>query len=98
VSALTKYEFVVPSSNFGEGWLTNAAADLCKIAIAFGGFDPAEIVVTIHKLQKDKSAKANVTTASKALQLIYEAHETPEELALREKAFKALMEKINVKA
>ena len=64
----------VPPKNFGEGWLSNNAADLCKVAIAFGGFTPAEIVLTVHKLQRDKSAKANTATVERALQMIFEQH------------------------
>ena len=95
---LTPEEFTPASKNFGEGWLTNNAADLAKIAITFGGFDAGELVLMITKIQKNKSAlKANVTTVEKALQMIYEQHETAEHKALREKAFKALMEKINAK-
>lgn len=79
--ALTPEEYTPASKNFGEGWLTNAAADLAKIAITFGGFDAGELVLMITKLQKNKGAmKANIATVEKAL---------------REKAFKSLMEKIN---
>src|SRR5271166_2638804 len=64
----------IPPLTFGEGWMSGNAADLCKVAIAFGGFEPAEIVLAVHRLQRDKSAKANSATVEKALQMIFEAH------------------------
>lgn len=64
----------IPSPNFGDGWLSGNAADLCKVAIAFGGFEPGEIVLAITKIQRDKGAKANTATVERALQMIFEEH------------------------
>jgi hypothetical protein len=64
----------IPPLTFGDGWMSGNASDLCKVAIAFGGFEPAEIVLAVHKLQRDKSAKANTATVEKALQMVFEAH------------------------
>lgn len=50
-----------PPKEFGDGWLTKNAQDCAKIAIAFGGFEPSEIVLTVHKIQKGKGL-ANMTT------------------------------------
>jgi len=81
----------IPPQTFGDGWLTKNAADLCKIAIAFGGFDGAEIVWAITKIQgRTNAAKANMATVEKALQLISDLHQTPEEKAAKQAAFVAL--------
>jgi len=64
----------VPPKSFGDGWLTNNAADLCRVAIAFGGFEPGEIVLAVTKLQRDKAAKANCATVEKVLQLLLDTH------------------------
>jgi hypothetical protein len=64
----------IPPLTFGDGWLSGNAADLCKVAIAFGGFEPGEIVLAVTKLQRDKGAKANTATVEKALQMIFEEH------------------------
>lgn len=90
---------MIPPKNFGDGWLTRNAAELCKIAIAFGGFEPSEIVLTVTKIQGKRDAKANTATVEKALQIIYEAHETPEakaaRQATRQAALTALKAKLN---
>jgi hypothetical protein len=80
---------------FGEGWLTKSAQDLCKIAIVFGGFDAGELVLAITKVQGNRDAKASIPTVEKALQMVYEAHETPEEKAARAAAYAALKAKLN---
>ena len=87
---LTQDEFTPASPTFGDGWLTKSAQDLCKIAIAFGGFSADELVLAITKLQGKRDAKANVATVEKALQAVYELHETPEDKAAREAAYAAL--------
>lgn len=81
----------VPPKEFGDGWLTKNAQDCAKIAIAFGGFEPSEIVLTVHKIQKGKGL-ANMTTLTNALQLIYDNSRTVEEKTERDNrlaAFKA---------
>ncbi len=80
----------IPPKDFGDGWMTKSAQDLCKIAIAFGGFEADEIVLAVTKVQGKRDAKANTATVEKALQMIYEAHETPEEKAARAEAHNAL--------
>jgi hypothetical protein len=82
-------EFQTPPATFGDGWLTKSAQDLCKAAIAFGGFEPAEVVLAVARVQGKRDAKASLATVEKALQMIYEAHETPEEKAARDAALKA---------
>ena len=86
----------IPPKNFGEGWMSNNAADLCKVAIAFGGFEPDEIVLAVHKLQRDKSTKANTATVERALQSIFEKHMAadPEAYADYQADKKAAMERI----
>jgi hypothetical protein len=88
----------IPPKTFGEGWLTKNAADLCKIAIAFGGFEAGEIVLAVTKIQGKRKALANTATVEKALQMIYEAHETPEDRAKRDAALVALKARINGQA
>jgi predicted lipid-binding transport protein (Tim44 family) len=86
-----KFESLAPApKSFGDGWMTVQAQDMCKIAIAYAGFDPAEIVRTVAKLQGKRDAKANLATVEKALQIIYEAHETPELRKQREAARQSL--------
>ena len=89
-------ELTIPPKDFGDGWLTDSAQDLCKIAIAFGGFSPWEIILAVHKIQRHgRNMKANVVTVGKALQMVYEAHETPEQRAERAAAYAALKAKLN---
>jgi len=80
----------IPPKTFGDGWLTKNAQDLCKIAIAFGGFEADEVVLAIHKIHKGKGL-ANAKTAGNALQMIYEAQQTPEEKAARAAALRAVL-------
>ena len=49
---------------FGDGWLTKSAQDLCKIAIVFGGFDAGELVLAIAKIQGKRSVRASVDRKS----------------------------------
>jgi hypothetical protein len=95
---LTQDEFQIPPANFGDGWLTESAQDLCRIVIALGGFQPDEIVLAVTKVQGKREAKANVATVLKALQMVYEAHETPEEKAARAAASAALKARIHGQA
>jgi hypothetical protein len=88
----------IPPKTFGDGWLTANAADLCKIAIAFGGFEPGEIVLAVTRIQGKRDAKANTATVEKALQMIYEAHETVEERAARAALFAEMKARINGQA
>jgi hypothetical protein len=76
---LTQDEFTPAPATFGDGWLTKSAADLCKIAITFGGFAADELVLEIHKTHKGDGL-ANITTVTNALQNLYDAHRqtTPE--------------------
>lgn len=90
MTPLTQDEFTPGVKNFGDGWLTNSAADLCKIAIAFGGFSADELVLAITKLQGKRDAKANVATVEKALQMIFEKYESAEDKAKRQAAYTAL--------
>jgi len=86
---------VIPPKNFGDGWLTKSAQDLCKIAIVFGGFDAAEVVLAIAKVQDKRSVRASVPTVEKALQIVYEAHQTPEQKAARVAAYTALKARLH---
>lgn len=79
-------QLTIPPKDFGDGWMSKPAQDLCKIAIAFGGFEPGEIALAVTKLQKGATAKATITTVENALQAIYDAHLTPEEKEARDKA------------
>ena len=90
---LAQDEFTPGPKTFGDGWMTNAAQDMCKIAIAFGGFDPAEVILAVTKLQGATDAKANLATVEKALQMIYELYETPEQKAETAAAYAAFSEK-----
>lgn len=56
---------------FGEGWMSSSARDLCKIVAAvFPEYVTAErLVVTISRVQKG-SGKVNVATVEKALSVI----------------------------
>jgi hypothetical protein len=76
---LTQEEFQMPPATFGEGWLTKSAQDLCKIAIAFGGFPADQLVLAIHAIHKGDGL-ANVTTVNNALQNLYDhfREEAPE--------------------
>ena len=80
---------------FGDGWLTKSAQDLCKIAIVFGGFDAGELVLAIAKVQGKRSVRASVPTVEKALQMVYEAHETPEEKARKVATYAAFKARLN---
>jgi hypothetical protein len=70
---LTQDEFTPAPKGFGDGWLTKSAADLCKIAITFGGFQADEVVLAIHKIHRGDGL-ANATTVCNALQHLYDAH------------------------
>jgi hypothetical protein len=76
---LKQDEFQAPPATFGDGWLTKPAQDLCKIAIAFGGFPADELVLAIHKIHKGDGL-ANITTVTNALQDLYDhfREESPE--------------------
>jgi hypothetical protein len=68
---LTQDEYQAVPANFGDGWLTKSAQDLCKIVIMFGGFDAAALVLAIHEIHKG-TGLANVTTVTNALQNLYD--------------------------
>lgn len=85
----------IPPKDFGDGWLSKPAQDMCKIAIAFGGFDATEVVWAITKVQGKREAKANLATVEKALQMIYETYETPEQKTAKAAAYAALKAKLN---
>lgn len=87
IKPLTQDEFTPAPLTFGDGWLTKSAADLCKIAITFGGFAADELVLEIHKIHKGDGL-ANVTTVTNALQNLYDAAQQaePEWYAESEKA------------
>jgi hypothetical protein len=70
-------EFTPAPMDFGVGWLTKSAQDLCKIAITFGGFPADEIVLAIHAIHKG-DGMANVTTVTKALDTLYHLHREAE--------------------
>jgi hypothetical protein len=70
---LTQDEFTPAPATFGDGWLTKSAADLCKIAITFGGFSADELVLAIHEIHRGDGL-ANSTTVTNALQNLYDAH------------------------
>lgn len=77
LNPLTPQEFQIPPANFGDGWLTKAGQDMCKIAIAFGGFEPSEIVMAIHEIHRGDGL-ANITTVTNALQNLYDDHRDAE--------------------
>jgi len=85
----------IPPKDFGDGWLTKSAQDLCKVAIAFGGFEPGEIALAVTQLQGKRNALANTATVERALQMVYEYHETPEQKAAGEAARAALRARLN---
>jgi hypothetical protein len=76
---LAQEEFTPTPNDFGDGWLTKPAQDLCKIAICFGGFAADELVLAIHRIHRGDGL-ANITTVTNALQDLYDhfRKESPE--------------------
>ena len=67
--------------DFGDGWMSNNAADLCKIAVMFGGFDREELVRRIVKRigeRRLKGEKVNVTTVEAVMSEMYDEEHTDE--------------------
>lgn len=50
---------------WGTGWLTNNANDLCRIMIVFGNVPMPELVLTIHRIHKG-TGKVNTATVERA--------------------------------
>lgn len=54
-------------ADFGKGWLTNNAADLFRIAVAFGGFDAKELTMRLYRIRPDNGRLINMATVERAL-------------------------------
>lgn len=55
--------------DFGKGWLTTPASDLCRIMVAFTAIDAKELVLTIQRIHKGTST-ANIATVERAISLL----------------------------
>jgi hypothetical protein len=53
--------------DFGEGWMSNNARDLCKIATVWGGFERAELVRRIVLRPRDHERRVNTHTVEAVL-------------------------------
>lgn len=51
--------------DFGKGWMSLNARDLCKIAFFFGGVAPKELVLELHRIHPGNII-INTTTVEKA--------------------------------
>lgn len=56
--------------DFGEGWMTNNARDLCKIAVALGGFDARELALRIAKAPS-RGDRVNAATVENVLDAMH---------------------------
>lgn len=56
---------------FGGYWMSREASDLCRIAVAFGGFDPKELVARLiaRDLVRRRGAErsVNIRTVERVL-------------------------------
>lgn len=59
------------AADFGDGWMTKNASDLCKIMVAFGNADAQDLVKTISFLHK-RNCLVNQRTVEKALVILRE--------------------------
>ena len=59
---------------WGDGWMTQNARDLCKLMVAFGGYEREELTLTIFKLHGRKTTMVNSATVERALSIIYNKH------------------------
>lgn len=53
--------------------MSKNAVGLCRVAVAFGGFNCKELVLKINSLHKDKTRTVNSATVENAMQALYEA-------------------------
>jgi hypothetical protein len=51
-------------ANFGEGWMTKAAADLCRVLLVFGNVEP---ITLIKALPSGNRRKLNIRSVEHAL-------------------------------
>lgn len=53
-------------ATFGDGWMTRAARDLCRIMFVFGGVDPTELMKELGK-QRFTGRYVNTSSVAAAL-------------------------------
>ena len=56
--------------DFGQGWMTDSARDLAKIAVALGGFDARELALRLARAPS-RGGSINAATVEKVLDAMY---------------------------
>lgn len=56
--------------DFGDGWMTNNARDLCKIAVTLGGFEADELALRLAKAPS-RGDRINMATVENVLDAMH---------------------------
>jgi hypothetical protein len=64
--------------DFGKGWMTNSAATLFKIMVAFGNTDPQELIKAISLIHH-RNCRVNSATVERALGLLIKYYDSKKE-------------------
>lgn len=59
------------SPDFGEGWMSNAARDMTRIAICLAGFDQQQLIVEIIRRKGDRKGRVNQTTVLNSMDALH---------------------------
>jgi hypothetical protein len=60
------------SCDFGRDWMSNRAADLCRIAVAVGGFNASDLTRRLAAL-KPRGERLNAASVEKVLAAMFNA-------------------------